>query len=165
MIIISIITVAKSKDSNGQSDAAWLNFWTSVETSIAVMTISVGAFRSLFSSTKSTNENRERSRIWPRIHHIGGRGRHPNLRLNTMPSATLTGMRTIIREGCPTNRNEVQSEATTFHDTSPLTDEPGIRVTGDISTIHVSTPPSYALIITDLSKSTENNRPSYECLV
>ena len=165
MIIISIITVTSSKDSNGQSDSAWLNYWTSVEASIAVMTISVGAFRSLFTSNKSNDRNRPSLWRWPNSQPKTGPIRQPIVHLPTMPSATLTGMRTLIWDG-PLNRSELHSQATTFHGMNLFTDEPSIRVTHDNSTLHVSKQPFNPLRdLYLLSKSTEINRDSYEHLV
>ena len=106
MIIVTIVRVAGMKQrGSGTVDIVWLAFWVQQECSIAVLMVSVSAFRSLFLQSpaqppmlrkqrSSPSEKRRRflrQRPDPDLydtHEING--------LPQVPSATLTGITTVI---------------------------------------------------------------------
>jgi len=53
-MIVSIVRIAGGI-SNGMVDPAWVNFWLQVEAAVAVMIVSITAYRSLFVMNKSSN--------------------------------------------------------------------------------------------------------------
>lgn len=59
MIIIAIIRIAAGNVSHGQVDAAWAIFWLQVEASVAVMVVSVSAFRALFVARQQASKSRD----------------------------------------------------------------------------------------------------------
>ena len=124
MISVRIITVTKSKDSNGQSDTAWLLFWNSLEASVAVIAVSINAFRTLFIS--ATSSRRRQPIPETRSCHESLAEKAPRDRLPSMPSATFPGMRGLIREG-PTMKSK--------HGlcSRPLMEGTGSRVTQEAS--------------------------------
>lgn len=48
MIVFAIIRVAAADTINGDVDSIWVVFWFQIETSVAVIMVSVSAFRALF---------------------------------------------------------------------------------------------------------------------
>lgn len=100
MIIIACVRVAKLY-SHGFIDVTWLFFWQQMEASVAVVMISLTAFRSIFASHGLRERN---ARPWyaSAVRKLRGRrmlGSDEQLRLPSVPSATLTGLRTFI-QGC-----------------------------------------------------------------
>lgn len=87
----------------GSVDSTWNMIWQHVEACIAVTMVSLTAFRSVFISTDSAASPRQAKPWHPlRIGRIGGQQRDNVLdanagRLPSIPSATLTGMRTFIQ--------------------------------------------------------------------
>ena len=85
-------------------DNTWIFLWQQVEACVAVMMISLTAFRSVF--VANTSKVRDRKKVSPwlsytpkalkRDRKLGSEGDQDLVNL-TIPSATLTGMRTVIR--------------------------------------------------------------------
>ena len=48
MIVIAIIRIAAGNHLSGRVDPAWASFWTQVEACVAVIVVSVSAFRTLY---------------------------------------------------------------------------------------------------------------------
>ena len=105
MVIVTIVRIAGIKPrGSGSVDIVWLVFWQQQECSIAVLMVSVSAFRSLFVPSSATPP--------APIHSPSERGRrflrrrpdpdlyatHETNGLPQIPSATLTDMSTLIEE-------------------------------------------------------------------
>ena len=109
MVIVAIVRIAGIKLAGGDVDIVWLSFWQQQESSIAVIMVSVSAFRSLFvQSTGNRLPHRRpgyslgdwRRRLVRRP--LGSRDENDDVErrigLPQVPRATLTGMSEIIRE-------------------------------------------------------------------
>ena len=92
----------------GEFDEVWLFLWQQIEACIAVAMISLTAFRSVFISSESSRAEKERAKkAWysstldaiKRSKDKRRNDEEANRELPTIPSATLTGMRTFIRGG------------------------------------------------------------------
>lgn len=102
MIIIACIRVA-GLHLHGYVDVTWLFLWQQMEASIAVVTISLTAFRSIFTS-QGTRERDARPWYSSAARRLKSRkllnsDEQHDLHLPVVPSATLTGVQTFIR-GC-----------------------------------------------------------------
>ena len=97
-IIISIIRLAGGGSGNGGIDTAWVLFWYDIEAAIAIIIVSVTAFRALFVAHKamkyrSPAENASTSwNFWSRKSK-GSRSKEPL----EMPTPMLGVVRTHIR--------------------------------------------------------------------
>ena len=100
MIIIAIVRVATGKNAKGQVDTAWVIFWLQAEACVALMVVSVSAFRALFVAQRASKYNhdlesrRERqdesqAKLWT------SRMKHDKI-LPSVSSPVLTGVRTQI---------------------------------------------------------------------
>ena len=92
----------------GTVDEVWLNLWQQNEACIAVIMISLTAFRSVFVASESSRARRERAKKPWYSSTIAAIRRNKAKRgsdeeaiqgLPSIPSATLTGMRTFIQGG------------------------------------------------------------------
>lgn len=100
MIVIVIIRLSNVHEADFQ---VWANFWLQIEGCTAVLTVSLTAFRTLFVSDHS-NAGKEkhspafssRKLLWLRGDQSTGKQNKARA-FATIPSATLTGMRTVIR--------------------------------------------------------------------
>ena len=97
MIAIGLIRAISAKYL-GSSNQTWSTFWLQLETSVSVIAVSMTAFRTLFvinSGPKRTppeHTNRSSSKQWLR-------GKIKEIELPKLNiGATMTGMRTMIRE-------------------------------------------------------------------
>ena len=102
MAIVAIVRIAGIRMSSGEVDIVWVAFWQQQECSIAVSTFAITAFRSFFITSTSTPQKARlvsaywknkflRRKISDESDEMDGDG------LPSIPSATLTGMRTMIR--------------------------------------------------------------------
>lgn len=104
MIIFAIIRVCASEISGGVIDFVWGEFWQFAEACIAVLMVSCTAFRSLFvtSSPKPSPVLRPEPKSSSLV-NASTKGRWGLTRvygkLPSIPSATMTGIRTVIRRG------------------------------------------------------------------
>lgn len=109
MIMVTIVRIAGIKLADGSVDIVWLAFWQQQESSIAVIMISMSAFRSLFVDSVGVTAPRKhlkysannwRKRLMRRA--LGSGGDHADaersMGLPQVPRATLTGMSEAIRE-------------------------------------------------------------------
>lgn len=106
MIIVTIVRIAGIKrGGSGSVDIVWLAFWQQQECSIAVLMVSVSAFRSLFVQSPAQPPILRQPRSSPSEKRRGFLRRRPDPDLYDthetnglpqIPSATLTGMATII---------------------------------------------------------------------
>ena len=108
MIMVSIVRMSGLRRAGGEVDVIWQAFWQQQEASIAVIVVSVSAFRSLFVARlnnnlpprgirQSINDWRKkvaRRRLGPTTDDQGNQGSH---NLPAVPSPTFTGMSSVIR--------------------------------------------------------------------
>lgn len=103
MAIIAIIRISGINLTSGVSDVVWLAFWLQQECSIAVIMISISAFRSLFvvgASNKPAPNDFSRPWYWKRLYlKFAGSDKDTGFGLPQIPRPTLTGMRSVIRDG------------------------------------------------------------------
>ena len=92
----------------GKFDLIWLYVWQHIEACVAVMMISITAFRSVFVGSQSSGAQRElANKPWysstvaaiRRKRAFDPTDEETTLGLPTVPPATLTGMRTFIQGG------------------------------------------------------------------
>ena len=93
---------------HGSFDEVWLYFWQQIEACLAVIMISLTAFRSVFVSSEFSRARKERAKKpWfsspiaaiKRSKTHRGSDEEATQGLPSIPSATLTGMRTFIQGG------------------------------------------------------------------
>ena len=132
MVIISIIKVSAGDFINGQVDSTWALFWLQVEAEVAVIVVSVTAFRALFVPGPPNPANSPYQRPSPYF-KPWNRKVDPHYELPSMPSATFTGVRSFIRSSPYDTTERVGSEATQHP-----SGYSSIKVTNDISTEMVS---------------------------
>ena len=97
--ITAIVKVAGGNISHGQVDSAWAIFWLQAEAAVAIIVVSVTAFRALFIAHRASkqlspaeNASASTSRsIWSK-----GLRRHKDL--PAAPAPSFTGVRTFIRQ-------------------------------------------------------------------
>lgn len=108
MAVVAIIRIAglRVESASGQSrfDHVWLPLWLQIEASIAICLVSLTAFRQLFVSYgRKRNREPAKSRDSSKSGKLGCQRRKPKEggfgQLPTIPSATLSGMRTLIQGG------------------------------------------------------------------
>ena len=108
MIIVTIIRIAGMRQrGSGSVDIVWLAFWQQQECSIAVLMVSVSAFRSLFVPSPATPPLQRQQRYSPseKGRRLLRRRPDPDLYdthetngLPQIPSATLAAMATVMGE-------------------------------------------------------------------
>ena len=106
MVLVTIVRMAGIKRrGSGNVDIVWVAFWQQQECSIAVLMLSVSAFRSFFvpSSARSPaprhqgySPSEKRRRFLHRRPHPDLYDTHETNRLPQIPGATLTGLTTVI---------------------------------------------------------------------
>ena len=137
MAIIAIVRVSGIRH-HGTIDYTWIFFWQHIEVCIAVSMFSFTAFRSLFVTTSQEAVARK-AKPWysstPRkLRGIKGarlQNEGPE-KLPSIPSATMTGIRTFIRGS--RRGNTLDSEAGQEHsDDIPLRNQDHITVTSAFS--------------------------------
>ena len=128
MVIIAIIRIAGIRLENGTVDIVWLASLEQQECSIAVIMVSVSAFRSLFVANTTTNPSPKPYKSPPhwRKRFLQKEGVstedswETGAQLPEIPSATLTGMRTIIEDArisrVSLSGNEYQASASVPRD-------------------------------------------------
>lgn len=100
MCVVALIRVSGLTLAN-YLDETWMIFWQQMEACVAVMLVSVTAFRSFFVSKESRVSPRRRSPTngqvsrKPLVHWTKRAG----IAIPSIPSATLTGLRTFIKGG------------------------------------------------------------------
>jgi hypothetical protein len=103
MVVVAIVRIAGTHLHDGSLDIVWLEFWMQQESSLAVIIVSCSAFRSFFVantaagpspvySPESWKKRRIQRRPLPDQDDMESANGLPQI-----PRATLTGMRTQIR--------------------------------------------------------------------
>lgn len=103
MAIVPVIKITGIKLNGDVADNVWGCFWQQQECNIAVIMVSMSAFRSYFVATSSNNSpaRHEVSRLWRfklarKYWNMDDLPKSNTHNLPQIPSATLTGMRTDI---------------------------------------------------------------------
>lgn len=126
-VITAVVKVAGGNISHGQVDSAWAIFWLQAEAAVAIIVVSITAFRALFvahraSKQQSPAHHASTSRsIWSKLV-----GRHDDL--PACPAPAFTGARTYIRHS-PYGAGSFEGS----RDMELPLQGPGILVTHDIS--------------------------------
>lgn len=100
MIVMVLIRLSNVHEPDFQ---VWANFWLQIEGCTAVLTVSLTAFRTIFVSDHSNAGKEKHSPAFPSRRFLWLRGDQGTGEQNkarafaTIPSAKLTGMRTLIR--------------------------------------------------------------------
>lgn len=102
-MIVSIVRIAGADLANGLVDSIWVNFWLQIEATVAVMIVSITAYRSLFVADKTSNgrspkqytsiETIKKRIQWKRR----DKGKAVQLPTLQVPDPAMTGMRSVIR--------------------------------------------------------------------
>ena len=131
-VFTAIIRVAGGNIGHGQVDSAWAIFWDQAEAAIAIIVVSVSAFRALFVTHRASKQQSPAHRtsssgsFWSKISK-----RHE--RMLAAPAPALNGGRTYIRHSPYCSGSFEGSQDMEL----PL-QEQGIRVTHDISSDKIS---------------------------
>ena len=139
MIICAVTRVSGVRTHGNNIDVEWETFWQYVESCIAIMMVSFTAFRSLFKQQAIKARERRmrpldsiRKKLWYRGKSGSDRRALRTSNLPTVPSPTLTGMRTFI------HGNHASGTASPEEDNEQLRDWPQdahtepIRVRNDV---------------------------------
>ena len=101
MAMIAVIRMAGVRLDGDIADIVWACFWQQQECSIAVIMISVSAFRSFFVASSSKDSPGQPSKPWKlklsrKYWNMDDSAESNTHGLPQIPSATMTGMRTFI---------------------------------------------------------------------
>jgi len=94
-MITAIVKIAGGNISQGQVDSAWVIFWEQAEAAVAIIVVSVSAFRALFIAHRASKQSpayklSDSRSIWSRTSK--SRGDQPSV-----PPSAFTGVKTLIR--------------------------------------------------------------------
>lgn len=97
MIIIAIVRISGISHKKTAVEIVWELFWLGMEAAIAVIMVSVTAFRSLLGiKAQKAREKRKQSKPLVRYFKKTPQNESDLVQLPSIPGATLTGMRTFI---------------------------------------------------------------------
>ena len=104
MVIVALIRVCGSVIVGGVIDLVWAKFWQNAEACIAVLMVSCTAFRSLFIAGSAKPSPIPVQKPYNRVLVSAPTKERWGLsrvygKLPSIPSATMTGIRTVIRRG------------------------------------------------------------------
>ena len=111
-IITNIIRASGHKLNNGQNDVVWILFWGEMEACVAVIANSMTAFRSLFIGRISQAGGSPQDKEPPTERRVRQRKRVPHVTLPTMPSATFSGLRSLMHADPFEDKETMESELT-----------------------------------------------------
>ena len=137
-IITSIVRIGGGKSANGQIDSSWVVFWLQVEASVAVIVISVSAYRALYVAERSRKQESPkfnstyRERLWSHSKSLKTSNKGTG-NLPSVPNPTLSGVRTYI-ERAPVNEGSLTASQDKF---LPPNDQ-SILVTKELSSHKVN---------------------------
>lgn len=100
MVVTSIIRVS-GYIYRGTIDNTWLFFWALMESDVAVIMISLTAFRSIFLAKTIQRPRKRKLNVWKTLTKRRGKNnsdQEPKIDL-AIPKPTMTGIRTFIRRG------------------------------------------------------------------
>ncbi len=134
MIITSIIKISAGNIINGQIDTTWAVFWLQAEAAVAVMVVSISAFRALFiidgSNDRKAPQQSKSARRW-----LQSRSKTAHDGLLSISTPTVSGVNTLIRH--TSSRSHHRNQSIESEGICLPTIPPGIRVTHDITTDRV----------------------------
>ena len=143
-IITSLIKVIGGYNNQGQIDAAWAVFWLQAEAAVAVVIVSITAFRALFIAHQASKHqspakhvSASRAEIWSRINKT-------RKDLPRTPSPTSTGVRTHVRQS-PYDATSGEGAG----DIELPMQRPGILVTKDIYLVSGGHCPTTETLVTN----------------
>ena len=117
MIVIVIIKVTGANMSNGQEDSPWLVFWLHIEAAVAVIVVSLSAFRALFVSSGSSHHRRT-----------------PYQKGTPSPAATNFGPSSHAPLTSSTQHRQLRGQGSVLSKERDLSfDDPGFRTTHELS--------------------------------
>ena len=136
MIICSIVRISAANIKNGQVDTTWVLLWLEIEGCVAVIVVSISAFRTLFTSHRSSTDQMERRHLnekpTRRMQYEDTRTMpsYPprTLQYSTMPSRYIT-TQTVSNQNHP--RGEGAESDSSVNETLPI-EGPGIVIRHDI---------------------------------
>ena len=135
MIVVAVVRMSGIRTAES-IDETWEVFWQCTEACIAVTMVSLTAFRSLFVANASSREKKSKTPYKERLWYPRKRSRESQdiESLPSVPSATLTGMRTFIRGNERSSANRLEDDEMTTN-IWPLPAHPsGIYVTHGLRT-------------------------------
>lgn len=109
-IITNIIRASGHKLNNGQDDVAWVLFWLEMEACVALIANSMTAFRSLFAAGTSRIKNSPQHQEKPAELRMEYRKRPPHVDLPTLPTAKLSGLRSMMLQDPFEDREMMESD-------------------------------------------------------
>ena len=121
-MIICIVRISGGNTVNGQIDTAWVIFWLQVEAAVAVIIVSVTAYRMLFVAENSQYRDSpqqvtaSRARFWNRT-------RTRTNGLPSIPAPTLSGVRGFVRRSGDKEAYTARSDDSEFVPLSDLDDK------------------------------------------
>ena len=129
-IIAAVIKVSGGFNNHGQTDAAWAVFWLQAEAAVAVVIVSITAFRALFIARQASKHQSPAKHVSSSRAAIWSRTNKTRKDLPRTPSPTSTGVRTYIRQSpydAPSGEGAGDIEL-------PI-QRPGILITKDIYSV------------------------------
>lgn len=111
-IITNIIRASGHKLKNGQDDVAWVLFWLEMEACVALIANSMTAFRSLFAASTSRIKNSPQPQKEPAELRMGNRKLPPHVDLPTLPTAKISGLRSMMLQDPFEDRETTDSDST-----------------------------------------------------
>ena len=131
-MIIAVVRIAGGDINHGEIDSTWAIFWLQAEAAVAVIVVSMTAFRALFVAQKASKHqspNQQNGLLSQSIWSKRFRSRDNSL---TIPSPMFTGVRTYIGKS---SHNGSLSQEPIYMELS--SQGPGILVTKNISSKEV----------------------------
>lgn len=96
MIIIAIVRISGVSHKKTAVDIVWELFWLGIEAAVAVIMVSVTAFRSLLGIEAQKAREKRKSKPLIRVFKKTSQNESDLVQLPSIPGATLTGIRTFI---------------------------------------------------------------------
>lgn len=93
----AIIKLAGGNISHGQIDSAWVMFWLQAEAAVAVIVVSITAFRALFVAHRASKQQ-PLAQYASTSRSVWSKSVTPPNNLPAAPSPSFTGVRTYIRQ-------------------------------------------------------------------
>ena len=119
-IITAIVKVSGGNTNNGQIDSSWVIFWLQIEAAVAVMVVSITAYRALFIVERSRAQespryiSRVRPNIWDRSrdsHEVQGKNGLPGIPAPTFPESQTFGHQPPYHGECSTSGGESETKS------------------------------------------------------
>ncbi|MCJ1230794.1 hypothetical protein MMC12_007468 [Toensbergia leucococca] len=135
-IITTIIRAAGHKLNNGQDDVTWILFWFEIEACVAVCANSMTAFRSLFVTASSRIRGSPHGEDLSPVHKPKQQRWVPRIEMPTMPTATFSGMKSMMRKDPFEDHEMTESDGTLNGSTIQVTQSFDARSSHRSHSIH-----------------------------